>query len=118
MRIIDGVIQDYCSAGMVVSSDFVYNWEYKSEIPYEGDNVYDELADKRYGFTEPNITAMPDGSIFCLLRTTDGLGVGPMYWSKSTDNMITWSKPKYFDKLGVKPELLTLEKNLRTQERI
>ncbi len=42
--------------------------------------------------------SLPDGSIFCLLRTTEGLVVSPMYWSKSTDNMKTWSKPKYFDK--------------------
>jgi hypothetical protein len=52
---------------------------------------------------------MPDGSIICFLRTTDGNGVGPMYVARSTDNGRTWSQPVVFDDLGVWPQALTLK---------
>jgi hypothetical protein len=106
-KFIDGEVT-YSMARFLLSEDNGYNWELGGEIPYEYESGYDDIAEKRYGFTEPDITFLPDGSAFCLLRTTDGNGVGPMYWSKSMDNMRTWSKPKYFDRLGVWPQLLTL----------
>jgi hypothetical protein len=96
----------------IISEDSGYNWELISEIPYDYEPGYDEKADLRVGFTEPYITFLPDGSDFCLLRTTDRNGVGPMYWSRSTDNLRTWSRPKYFDRLGVFPELITLDNGI------
>jgi hypothetical protein len=52
---------------------------------------------------------MPDGSALVLMRTTDGEGIGPLYWSRSTDSGKTWSPPAVFDDLGVWPQMLTLE---------
>jgi hypothetical protein len=47
---------------------------------------------------------MPDGSVFCLMRTD-----GPLYWARSTDNGKTWTPPAVFDDLGVWPQMLTLK---------
>lgn len=90
------------------SEDHGKTWNELSEIPYEGDPSVDPLWEVREGFTEPGITFLPDGTVFCVLRTTDGNGIGPMYWSRSKDNGLTWSKPVYYDDLGVWPNLLTL----------
>ncbi|MBI3942532.1 MAG: exo-alpha-sialidase [Chloroflexi bacterium] len=106
---IDGKVQAKIPASFLRSTDNGYSWYLHSEIPYQPDARFDPQAEQREGFTEPEFNFMPDGSIFCLLRTTDGLGVGPMYWSRSTDNGQTWSAPQYFDNNGVWPQLLTLE---------
>ncbi len=110
-RIVDGKKQKF-SAQFLVSGDSGYTWKLEGEIPYEFEPGYDDNDSLRGGFTEPDIAFLPDGSAFCLLRTTDGYGPGPMYWSKSTDGLKTWSKPKIFDKLGVWPELLTLDSGI------
>ena len=91
------------------STDAGRSWEIWSEIPYAGDAAADPKADKREGFTEPYVCFMPDGSALVLLRTTDGKGSGPMYWSRSTDIGKTWSPPAAFDDLGVWPQMLTLK---------
>jgi len=92
----------------VVSEDNGKTWSFRGEIPYASDKEKDPYWDKRDGFSEPNVAFMTDGSIFCLLRTTDGNGVGPMYWSRSTDEGKTWSDPEVFDSLGVWPAIITL----------
>lgn len=92
----------------VVSEDNGKTWNFRSEIPYAPDREKDPYWEKRDGFSEPNVAFMPDGSIFCLLRTTDGNGIGPMYWSRSTDGGRTWSDPEVFDNLGVWPAIITL----------
>ena len=45
---------------------------------------------------------------YCVLRTTDGNGVGPMYRTRSRDGGRTWSKPAVIAKNGVMPRLLRL----------
>jgi hypothetical protein len=90
------------------STNFGRSWVELSEIPYQGDPLADPLWEVREGFSEPDVCFMPDGSIFCLIRTSDGNGIGPLYWSRSEDNGLTWSKPTYFDDLGVWPTLLNL----------
>lgn len=91
------------------STDHGHHFSFVSQIPYQPDPIADPLADQRSGFTEPDIAFLPDGSIFCLLRTTDGHGIGPLYACRSTDNGLTWSLPAVFDDLGVWPTLLTLD---------
>jgi hypothetical protein len=110
-RIMNGVFEDKCRAMFFVSSDYGHSWRY-SEIPYQPIPSIDEKYHLRMGFTEPDVAFLPDGSIICLLRTTDGNGIGPTYRSRSVDGGISWSKPVYFDKLGVWPELLTLNNGI------
>ena len=105
-------ISDYISAQFVVSYDNGHNWEMISEIEYEGDEKVDPKAKKRLGVGEQSITYLPDGSVLCLLRSTDSNGPGPTYYAKSMDNMKSWSKPKYFDDIGVWPRLLTLDNGI------
>lgn len=91
------------------TSDFGKTWRVHCEIFYEGDAEADDQWNKREGFSEPDLAFMPDGSLFCLLRTTDGNGLGPLYWTRSTNGGYTWSKPLVFDNIGVWPVLLTLK---------
>lgn len=108
-RVVDGVLQKYTAVCIIRSLDNGRTWNLLSEIAYQPDKKADRFWDKREGFTEPNITFLPDGSIFCLIRTTDGKGVGPLYMSRSTDNGKTWNTPAVFDDSGVWPALLTLK---------
>lgn len=105
----NGVLRPKWLPVFLRSTDFGHTWDMQSEIAFYGDPSADADWDKRDGFTEPNIAFMPDGSLFALLRTTDGRGVGPMYSCTSRDNGKTWSTPRVFDSLGVWPALLTLK---------
>ena len=108
-RIAAGRLQDKICAKILRSTDNARSFDLWSEITYRPDPAADPKADQRDGFTEPTVCFMPDGSVLCLLRTTDGNGVGPMYGARSTDNGRTWSKPAVFDDLGVWPQILTLK---------
>ena len=108
-RIVDGSFRGILSTMFLRSTDFGRTWNWVSEIPYQPDQSADPLWEKRQGFTEPDLTFLPDGSLFCLMRTTDGHGTGPCYGSRSTDGGQTWSEAKIFDDLGVWPALVTLK---------
>ncbi len=108
IRIVEGTVQQQSDILFLRSSDQGYRWDVLSEIPYQPDEGADPQADKRDGFTEPEFNFMPDGTVLCLMRTHDGLGVGPLYWSRSPDNGRTWSQPNVFDACGVWPRTLTL----------
>lgn len=107
-RITNGAFRKKVAMTILRSTDYGHSFDLWSEIPYQPDLAADPQAAMRAGFTEPCVHFMPDGSVFCLLRTTDGNGVGPMYWARSTDNGRMWTKPAVFDDLGVWPQLLTL----------
>ena len=108
-RQVDRKLQPQLVVLFVRSTDHGHTWDLLSEIDYQPHKKADEHWAEREGFTEPNIAFLPDGSIFCLIRTTDGHGVAPLYSARSTDNGHTWSKPVLFDDLGVWPALLTLK---------
>ncbi|MCY3899051.1 MAG: sialidase family protein [Caldilineaceae bacterium] len=107
-RIVDGVVQPANNIVYLRSVDAGYSWDILSEILYQPDREADPHADQRDGFTEPEFNFMPDGSVLCLLRTHDLLGVGPSYWSRSLDGGQSWSVPRVFDDRGVWPRMLTL----------
>lgn len=106
---VDGKFREKCPTLILRSADGGRSFDLWSEIPYAPDSAADPKAAKREGFTEPFVCFMPDGSVLCLLRTTDGSGVGPLYQVRSTDNGRTWTKPVVFDDLGVWPQMLTLK---------
>ena len=60
------------------------------------------------GYTEPAFEILADGSFLCVARTTDGIGNGPMYASRSQDMGCTWSRPEVIARSGVLPRLLRL----------
>ena len=93
------------------SEDNGHSWHLRSRIPYPGtaDTSPDPMRHAREGFSEPDICFMPDGSLFCLLRTTDGNGIGPLYSARSTDEGCTWTAPTLYDNFGVWPTFLTLD---------
>lgn len=108
-RLVDGKFRDKWAVTVLRSTDRGHSFDLWSEIPYIPEPAADSKAAERNGFTEPCVHFMRDGSIVCLLRTTDGNGVGPMYWARSNDNGRSWSKPAVFDDLGVWPQSLTMK---------
>ncbi|MAE60927.1 MAG: hypothetical protein CMJ49_06160 [Planctomycetaceae bacterium] len=112
LRIVDDKIPQYLDIRFVRSTDCGHTFHFLSDIPYQPDKQADPLWHKREGFTEPDITFLPDGSILCLIRSSDGSGIAPLYSSRSTDLGQTWSTPEVFDTLGVWPEIITLESGI------
>lgn len=107
-RIVDGRFREKWAMTILRSTDLGHSFDLWGEIPYAPEPAADLKAATRVGFSEPCVHFMPDGSILCLLRTTDGNGVGPMYRARSVDNGRTWTTPVVFDDLGVWPQALTL----------
>jgi hypothetical protein len=91
------------------SHDQGRTWTTLGQIPFQPDPKADAQWAKRDGFTEPDLCFLPDGSAFSLIRTIDGLGIGPLYSSRSADGGKTWSPPAVFDETGAWPVLLTLK---------
>lgn len=91
------------------SRDAGHSWEIVSRIPYQPDHESDPVASDRVGFTEPAFYILSDNTYLCVLRTSDVVGVGPMYQSISRDRGATWSRPKVITRTGVLPKLLQLE---------
>ena len=91
------------------STDSGHSWQVQGRLLYEGDPTADPRHARRAGFTEPALEVLPDGSLLCVMRTTDGVGIGPMYSTRSTDLGRTWTTPKAFTRNGVLPRLLQLD---------
>jgi hypothetical protein len=91
------------------SIDNGHNWNIQGRIFYTPDTVTDLKGNIRMGYTEPAYEILADGTFICVARTTDGIGNGPMYISRSTDLGVTWSKPAILTSSGVLPRLLQLK---------
>ncbi len=94
------------------STDAGRSWRTQGRILYQPDLNADPQGQGRDGFSEPAFEILRDGSLLAILRTTDGLGVGPMYSSRSRDQGKTWSTPRAFTPTGVLPRLLLLPKGV------
>jgi hypothetical protein len=90
------------------STDSGRSWKIQGRIPYQPDLAADPRGEERMGFTEPAFAILADGSFLCVVRTTDGIGNGPMYASRSRDLGRTWSRPEVIARSGVLPRLLRL----------
>lgn len=82
---------------------------FMSTIPYEPIAQYDDKYAVRDGFTEPSLLFLPNGDAITLMRTEDQNGNGPSYICHSYDGGSNWTKPAYFDDLGVYSQLLHLK---------
>ncbi|GAB3904051.1 sialidase family protein [Mucilaginibacter boryungensis] len=91
------------------STDNGHSWYIQGRIPYHADTLADVKGNKRMGFTEPAFEILKDGTFLCVIRTTDGVGIGPMYASYSKDMGKTWTKPRVIAANGVLPRLLQLD---------
>jgi hypothetical protein len=95
-------------AMLIESLDGGRTWQLKGKIPYCPDMRADPLWDARDGFTEPQIVFLSDQSMLVFLRSSDGNGVGPLYWARSLDGGSSWSRPAVFDHIGVWPQACVL----------
>lgn len=105
----DGSVDTKDNTFFYRSTDNGHTWVIQGRILYQADMKADPRGDKRMGFTEPAFEILTDGSLVCVMRTSDGAGLGPMYLSRSTDLGKTWSKPRAFADNGVLPKLLRLD---------
>ncbi|MFC1451731.1 sugar-binding protein [Verrucomicrobiota bacterium] len=94
------------------STDNGHTWQYWSRILIEPDLRADPFGDMRDAATEPFLEILHDGRLYCVIRTTTGLGVGPLYASASTNMGKTWSTPVVIAPSGVEPQLLKLQNKM------
>jgi hypothetical protein len=101
-------LRDKMSSLLLRSTDYGHTWVLQSDLPYEGDPGADPKSAVWDGWGEPNVAFLRDGSVLVFLRTTDGHGIGPLYWRRSRDYGATWTRPRVFDDRGVWPAVLEL----------
>lgn len=104
-----GEVDPYHQVFFYRSTDQGRSWKIQGRIPYVADTTIDKKGIKRMGYTEPAYTILPNGAFISVLRTTDGVGNGPMYISRSTDLGVNWTKPEVLTPSGVLPRLLQLK---------
>jgi len=102
----DGTV-DLSGISFYRSTDKGHTWDYQGRISIPA------LQSETNGntlpvvcFYEPGFEILSDGSFLCVMRTGD---VSPMYFSRSTDQGRTWSKPEAFTRNGVLPRLLQMD---------
>ena len=105
----NGLVDPRSGVFFYKSVDNGHSWKIQGRIPYVPDFTIDSAANKRMGFTEPTFEILSDGTFICVIRTTDGVGNGPMYISRSTDQGVTWTTPEFLAVSGVLPRLLQLK---------
>jgi len=104
----DRTIDPKCNVFFYRSTDHGRSWQVQGRLLYQPDIKADPKGKDRTGFTEPAFDVLPNGPCVCVLRTTDGQGIGPMYASRSSDWGRTWSQPEVIARNGVLPRLLYL----------
>lgn len=81
------------------------NWSFLSFIPFPKSLWRENIE----GFSEPVLSKLYDGSLICVIRSTDGFEDTPMYKCFSKDGGQTWTDPVAFASNGCDPRLLTLK---------
>ena len=97
----------YYSCYVFRSDDCGHTWDLVSQFKVDDEIFNNNPPEGRTfeGLDEPMMEVMPDGSVVILMRTGSD---NPSYIARSTDNCKTWSKPQIFDRIGVYPQILTL----------
>lgn len=83
------------------------NWYLLSDIPYPR-SEWKEDKDVE-GFSEPVLLELGDGSLLCVIRSTEWLDNKPLYKSTSNDGGHSWSEPLAFTSNGCAPRLIKLK---------
>lgn len=104
----DGTFDDKNNIFFYRTTDSGHSWHMQGRLMHQPDLSNDPQADKRMGLLEPGYTILKDGTFVCIMRTTDGAGMGPMYASYSKDMGKSWSKIKVMSANGVLPRVLQL----------
>ncbi len=106
-----GKYSPYYSAELFRSDDNGRSFQLRGHMEYDADG--DEYPYQSGGFSDSDFEFMPDGSIVWFLRSawycSTGREWAPMYFSRSTDDGYTWSKPQKFSEVGILPRLCNLE---------
>jgi hypothetical protein len=108
----DGVVDPRSGVFFYKSTDNGRSWKIHGRIVYVPDLAIDSSGNKRMGFTEPAFEVLNDGTFISVIRTTDGIGNGPMYISRSKDQGASWTKPEWVAASGVLPRLLQLKNGI------
>lgn len=101
-----GHTSPYFACYFFQSTDNGRSFKLKSWIQYLPDTNEFPDAFVCEGFCEPYVSFLPDGSMVTLIRTGSH---SPSYIAHSYDGGNTWTKPEKFDRIGVFPQLLTLD---------
>lgn len=96
----------YLACYFFQSLDEGRTFQLKSWIRYDPDTYAIPGTLHVEGFCEPYLSFLPDGSMVTLIRT--GYNT-PSYIAHSYDGGTTWTEPERFDRIGVFPQLLTLD---------
>ena len=104
----DGSADPKCGVFFYRSADQGHSWRIQGRITYQPDMGADPQGNRRMGFTEPAFEILADGTFLCVMRTTDGIGLGPLTASHSSDQAATWTRPEVIARRGVLPRLLLL----------
>lgn len=105
----DGLVNPKSGVFFYKSDDNGRSWKIHGRIHYIPNLGVDSGGNKRMGFTEPAFEVLQDGTFICVIRTTDGIGNGPMYISRSSDQGANWTNPELMTPSGVLPRLLQLK---------
>jgi hypothetical protein len=108
----NGIADPHTGVFFYRSTDNGKSWRIQGRIPYHIDSIGDPHSKNRMGFTEPSFEILSDGTYICVMRTSDGMGNGPMFASFSKDLGKTWSIPKAIATSGVLPNLLQLNNGI------
>ncbi len=74
----DGTVDPKGGVFFYRSTDNGHTWTVQGRIPYQPDLTADPKGNERGGFTEPAFEILADGTLLCVMRSTDGVGIGPM----------------------------------------
>lgn len=106
----NGQYSPYYSAEIFRSEDGGRSFRQHAHMEYPADG--DKYPYLSGGFSDSDIAWMPDGSMLWMFRSNWFASTGeewsPMYWSRSTDMGLTWSKPEIFSEIGTLPRLVAM----------
>lgn len=106
----NGQYSPYYSAEILRSTDNGKSFRLHAHMEYPADG--DEFPYLSGGFSDNDFEFMDDGSVIWFFRSawfgSTGYEWAPMYFSRSTDDGVSWSKPAVFSPMGVFPSLCKL----------